>query len=258
MLRDATPDSLPPDAPAWLKDRLVSVDALVREYDRAVHWEIDRLHRAFLDSGIPWVLLKGAAYLAAGLPPGNGRRVADIDILVPERDLARSEEILKRHGWDFPKIDPYDDRFYRQWMHESPPMVHTVRGSIVDVHHAILPKTSRLHPSSERLLERSVEVAPAFECSARHTWSCTRPHTCFTTARSRARFVTSSTSMRCCAGSASDPGFWPDLVTEARALELTRPAYYAIRNSHRLLDTPVPSHVLDEVARTLRWRRSAG
>ena len=133
LVRQSGPDSLPRDAPSWLRDRLVSAAAMVAEYNRALRWEMDRLDRAFFGAGVHWVLLKGAAYLAAGLPQGSGRHVADIDILVPERQLARSEEILKRNGWGFPQIDPYDDRYYRQWMHESPPMVHTERGSVVDV-----------------------------------------------------------------------------------------------------------------------------
>src|SRR5947207_10814242 len=53
------------DAPGWLRDRLVTAEALVRGYDRTVRWEIDRLSRAFLDSGQTWILLKGAAYIAA-------------------------------------------------------------------------------------------------------------------------------------------------------------------------------------------------
>ena len=45
-----------------------------------MRWEIDRLRRAFLHTGQTWILLKGAGYIAAGLPPGRGRRVADIDM----------------------------------------------------------------------------------------------------------------------------------------------------------------------------------
>src|SRR5438093_4672740 len=123
----------PADQPQWLRDRLVTADALVRGYDRAVQWEIDRLSRAFLGTGQTWILLKGAAYIAAGLPPGRGRRVADVDVLVPESDLSRVEAILRSNGWEFPEIDAYDNRYYRERVHELPPMVHCDRRSIVDV-----------------------------------------------------------------------------------------------------------------------------
>jgi len=72
---------VPADAPDWLRDRLITADTLVRGYERTVRWEIDRLSRAFLDTDQTWILLKGAGYIAAGLPPGSGRRVADIDLL---------------------------------------------------------------------------------------------------------------------------------------------------------------------------------
>src|SRR5437870_709177 len=105
---------LPLDSPAWLNDRLVTARALVREYERAVRWEIDRLTRAFWDIELRCILLKGAAYLAAGLPPGRGRRVADIDVLVPRERLPEVEKVLLAHGWQFGEIDPYDAHFYRQ------------------------------------------------------------------------------------------------------------------------------------------------
>ena len=47
-----------------------------------------------------------------------------------------------------------------------------------------------------------------------------------------------------------DPVFWGDLVEEAAALDLTRPAYYALRYAHRWFDTPVPGRV---TAQTSAW-----
>jgi hypothetical protein len=38
-------------------------------------------------------------------------------------------------------------------------------------------------------------------------------------------------------------------VQEARELDLTRPAYYALRYSQRLLDTPIPPEHLAEVSK---------
>jgi hypothetical protein len=43
----------------------------------------------------------------------------------------------------------------------------------------------------------------------------------------------------------SRPEFWPELVTAATTLDLTRPVYYALRYTHGMLDTPVPEHVID-------------
>ena len=154
--------------PDWTRDRLTS--ALVRghEFERAVKWEIDRVHRALLPIGLRPVFLKGAAYIAAGLPCGIGRVVADVDILVPEAELPRAQDALQQHGWEFEPLEPYDERYYREWMHELPPMRNRYRGTILDVHHRILPRTGRIHPPTERLLEQAREVGGTAVLSPEH------------------------------------------------------------------------------------------
>jgi hypothetical protein len=239
---------VPADAPQWLRDRLVTADALARGYDRAVQWEIDRLSRAFLDTGQTWILLKGGAYIAAGLPPGRGRRVADIDVLVPRADLGRVEAILQEHGWEFPEIDAYDNRYYREWMHELPPMVHRDRRSVVDVHHAILPRTSRLKPSPDRLLERATTVANGVRvlCPA-HMVLHAAAHLFHDGEIAGAiRDLVDLDQVLRTFG--QDKAFWRDLLQEAAALDLTRPAYYALRYAHRWFDTPVPREVTLEAS----------
>lgn len=239
---------LPAESPAWLGDRVASTRALVREYERALRWEIDRLDRALLDTGITWVLLKGAAYLAAGLPPGRGRRVADVDVLVPEGDLAGVEAALGGYGWEVAPLDAYDDGYYRNWMHELPPMVHKDRHSVVDVHHAILPRTSRLRPSSARLIERSIAIGGGVRvlCPA-HMVLHAAAHLFHDGEVSGALrdLVDLDLLLR---HFGHDQNFWRDLVSEAASLELTRPAYYAIRHANRWFDTPVPDGVATEIA----------
>ena len=234
-------------APAWLRDRLLSAEATAAGYERAIRWEIDRLTRAFHGTAQQWVLLKGAAYVAAGLPPGLGRRVADIDVLVPRDDLQRVEGILSEHGWEFPPIDPYDNRYYRDWMHELPPMVHRERKSIVDVHHAILPRTSRLTPASERLLERSIPAGRARVLCPSHMVLHAAAHLFHDGEVAGAiRDLVDLDQLLRCFG--CDETFWDDLVSEAQALGLTRPAYYALRYSQCWLGTPIAARVTSAAA----------
>ena len=235
------------DAPAWLRERLLTAEAQAAGYERAIRWEIDRLIRAFYGTNQTWVLLKGAAYVAAGLPPGAGRRVADIDLLVPQADLARVEGILQEHGWEFPEIDPYDDRYYREWMHELPPMVHRERKSIVDVHHAILPGTSRLHPASARLLERAVAAGDALVLCPSHMVLHAAAHLFHDGEIAGAiRDLVDLDQLLRWFG--RDDAFWDDLLREARVLNLTRPAYYAVNYAQRWFGTPVPAAVVREFA----------
>jgi hypothetical protein len=207
------------------------------------------LQRAFLYTRQRWILLKGAAYVAASLPSGRGRKVADIDVLVPREHLGDAEHALNKHGWHIGALEPYDERYYRDWMHELPPMVHDKRNSVVDLHHAILPLTSRLRPSSERLLDRAIRVEDEVRvlCPS-HMVLHAAAHLFHDGEVSGAvRDVVDLDSLLRTFG--VDASFWPDLVQEARELDLTRPAYYALRYSQRLLDTPIPPEHLAEVSK---------
>lgn len=119
---------------------------------RQALWEADRAAAALAPLGIPVVLLKGAAYAAAGLKAGEGRMIGDLDILVPRDRLEEAEQTLLAAGWEWVKPDPYDDAYYRQWMHELPPLIHRERDRMIDVHHTILPLTARPTPDAGAMI----------------------------------------------------------------------------------------------------------
>ncbi|HEX8389543.1 MAG TPA: nucleotidyltransferase family protein, partial [Sphingomonas sp.] len=114
----------------------------------AALWEAEMVRRALKPIGCSVVLLKGTAFVAAGLAAGRGRSVGDTDILVPREALPDVERALLGAGWEWVKPDPYDDAYYRRWMHELPPLIHRERDRIVDVHHTILPLTARPKPDA--------------------------------------------------------------------------------------------------------------
>ncbi|HEY5799197.1 MAG TPA: nucleotidyltransferase family protein, partial [Burkholderiaceae bacterium] len=124
----------------------------------AVRWEVRQIAHALAPSGVPVVLLKGAAYVMAGLPAADGRMFSDVDIMVPKARLGQIEGLLLRSGWIASHHDAYDQRYYRQWMHELPPMQHLKRQTVIDVHHAILPETARLRPEPYKLLASTVPL----------------------------------------------------------------------------------------------------
>lgn len=123
---------------------------------QAVRWEVEHLVDALAERAIPLVLLKGAAYVMAGLKPGRCRLFADLDVLVPRARLGEAELALMLKGWASGHHDAYDERYYRTWMHELPPMRHIRRMSVVDVHHNLIPDTAPLHPDAAKLLAAAV------------------------------------------------------------------------------------------------------
>lgn len=118
-------------------------------------WEAEMARRALTPLGIPVILLKGTAYAAAGLDAARGRLIGDLDILVPRDRLHEAEAALLAAGWEWVKPDPYDDAYYRQHMHELPPLIHRERDRMIDVHHTVLPLTARVRPEAGAMVERA-------------------------------------------------------------------------------------------------------
>jgi len=225
---------------------LSSALRLAQRQRRELDFELEHVGEALAGNGVPVVLLKGAAYAAAGLDLARGRLLSDIDILVPRVALPAAEQALLLSGWVTTKRDAYDQRYYRTWMHELPPMRHVRRGTAIDVHHALLPLTARLHPSTDLLLARARRLRPD---SCLHVLA---PHDMVL--HSAAHLMHEGEFERGLRGLVdldallrefgSQPGFWSDLVPRAVELELSRPLFYALRYSIDFLATPVPPALL--------------
>lgn len=236
-----------PRGPAqYLEAALRAAD---RHHNEAL-WEIDRIRHALAGVPTPIVLLKGAAYLQAGLPPARGRLFADIDIMVTRDQLAAVEAALFAAGWIPEKQDAYDKRYYREWMHELPPLQHVLRGTVIDVHHTITPPTSRFNVDASSLLERSTPLcddsrlrvlAPADMVlhSAVHLFQEGEfDH--------GLRDLLDLNDLLLHFGRQSS--FWPDLLRRARALGLEVPLSHALIHLRRLFGTVPPDALAEEVA----------
>ncbi len=208
----------------------------------AVEREVAFLGKALATVNVDLVLLKGAAYLIAGLPAARGRVFSDVDILVPHGKLPEVESALMLHGWSTTHHDAYDQRYYRQWMHEFPPMRHNTRRTILDVHHAILPLTARLKPNSAKLLAASRPIRGEHRLrvlcpvdmvlhSATHLFHNDD-------LRQGLRDLADLDSLFRHFG--QQTGFWEELPRRAVELDLVRPLYYGLRYASRFLGTPVP------------------
>lgn len=206
--------------------------------------EVRHLLRALAPLGVPVILLKGAAYLVQGLQARRGRAFSDVDILVPKDRLAEVEAALMLHGWVTTHHTPYDQRYYREWMHELPPMSHLRRQSVLDVHHTILPETARLHPDPAKLRAAAQPVpglAGAWTLSPPDMVLHSMTHLFHNEELSHGLRDLSDLDLLLREFSAADPGFWTRLVERAAALDLARPLYYGLRCTQRLLGTPVPA-----------------
>lgn len=235
-----------PRARSHLKSAAVMAD---RQH-LSVRHETRLLRDTLADVGLPLILLKGAAYVIAGLPAASGRVFADLDILVPKTRLSDAESALMQCGWTSATLDVYDQRYYRQWMHELPAMQHIHRGTALDVHHTILPPTSRLHPDPAALIADSQEV-PGWSGvrtlspgdmvlhSAAHLFHEGEPDNLLRDL--------SDLDLLMRHFAAVTPDFWDHLVARAAQLGLTIPLRLALRFASQTLQTPVPAATLAAV-----------
>ena len=150
---------LMPQLPAPVRTALQAQLRVLDRHGHEVRHELLAVRDALQALGQPVVLLKGAAYLLAELPPARGRIFSDIDLLVPEAQLGAVESALMAHGWISEERQAYNQRYYRQWMHEIPPLRHVQRGSVLDVHHALAPRSSRFHMPGAALIAASRPLA---------------------------------------------------------------------------------------------------
>jgi Uncharacterised nucleotidyltransferase len=138
--------------------RHLDLEALMsKRRGEAALWEVASMRRA-VDSRFKLVLLKGCAYLAAGDHNSEGRVFSDVDVLVKREELPAVESDLVAVGWKPSSVNAYDTAYYRDWMHEVPPMSHVRRHTVVDLHHAINPPVSRYYVDPARLFENLVSI----------------------------------------------------------------------------------------------------
>lgn len=208
----------------------------------AVRLELGYVHRALAEADIPFVLLKGAAYVARNVAAGRGRFFNDIDILVPEARLAAAEGALLRAKWVVEELDDYDTTYYRVWMHQIPPLVHTQRASMLDLHHAVVPRTSRVRMPTAPLVEAATPV-PGFTHA-----STLAPHDMFLHSvvhlfceEDLSQGVRDVSDLdRMIREFGQDDAFWERLATRVVDFDLAGPVAYAMHLVEAIYGPPLP------------------
>ncbi|MEO8304435.1 MAG: nucleotidyltransferase family protein [Betaproteobacteria bacterium] len=234
--------------PGKARDHIRAAFIEVESSQTAVRFECNRVLHALGTRSPPLILLKGAAYLLAGLPLSRGRYIGDLDFMVSREKIDELERTLIEKGWAPTEMDEYDQRYYREWTHEIPPLLHPERETLLDIHHTIAPLTSKVQPDAGALVAAAVPLhdprlrvlAPADMVlhSAVHLFNdeVGKPlRDLFDLHDLLGHF-------------GARPGFWSELNDRARMHRLGRPFYYALRYTQRLLGTAIPPAVLIDAA----------
>ena len=213
-----------------------------RQTDK-VNWEVQNIHRTLGRAGIPVIILKGAAYSFSNLSPSKGRMFGDIDIMVPHGALSDTENQLKRNGWLATHHSEYDDKYYRRWMHEIPPLIHRSRQTVLDIHHNILPLTANLKPQSKDLWDKAISI-DGYE----DLYLLSKPDMILHSATHLFQEGEFERGLRNLFDIAKlieqfrqEDNFWENLFERANTLDLVSPLLYALRYTHKILDISIPA-----------------
>lgn len=231
---------VPPGPRPYLR---AALEVAQRQQTQAL-WEMDRMRRALAALPAPVLVLKGGAYISTGLPAAAGRTLSDIDLLVPRDQLPAAETQLLAAGWISQETDPYNQRYYREWMHEIPPLTHIRRGTVIDLHHTITAPTSSFAVDGAALVAASRPIDPA-----QPQWRVLQP----------VDMVLHSAVHLFQEGEfehglrdlldmdwllqhfvVCEPCFWPQLLARAAELRLQVPLHHALHHIERLFGPRVP------------------
>lgn len=222
---------------------------------RGLMWLIECAGQALPATLAQRVLLKGAAYVAQGLPIATGRLPVDLDMMVPKASLPAVQAALVAGGWRETPMDVMDQRYYRDWAHEVPPMDHPHHGLELDLHHNILPPVGRHRLEAARLFERALP-APLHGWWVLHTHDqilhCAAHLFFDSEAKGRLRdLVDLDGLLRHFIQTDTD---WQDLAARAQTLGLAEPLALACHFCSAWLATPIPREAQARIAAQGRTR----
>lgn len=144
--------------PDRVREHMQAALVLAQSNRETLLWESREVERALAPIGVPVILLKGASFIVADLPAGRGRPSNDLDVLVPRDSLDQVTEALRGAGWEGSQMAPGEQAHFLRWMHQLPTMYHGIRGTAIDIHHAISPIAGLNNVDPASLFKSSVPV----------------------------------------------------------------------------------------------------
>jgi len=249
LAADARSGGLWQKLPDKIQQILTSAEIDTQARQRKILWETNRIRRALFGFDGRVILLKGGGYLARGLACARGRICADIDILVARKNLDIVENALFIAGYGSQVLNEYDQKYYRQWAHELPPLRHPDRMVEVDVHHNIVQMTSKfsvdigLMISDAILLEDNIYTLSP-EDMLLHSFV----HL-FVDGTIKASLRNLLEQHDMIAEFSGDPGFWPGFIARAEELNLLRPVFYGLHYCQYFFDSPIPDEIMVRVGK---------
>ncbi|MFQ3237035.1 MAG: hypothetical protein ACI9C4_002610 [Paraglaciecola sp.] len=199
-------------------------------------------------SSQPAIFLKGAAYVLSGAVVGQGRIFSDIDILVNKDDLPKIEKRLLAMAWFPNSIKDYDQKYYREWAHEIPPMVSAGRGTVVDVHHNLIPLISGKAPDINLFLAQLRQLDSGYYVLSAHAMTLHSIIHLFYQEEFTHGFRDLSDLHLLFGENTDNPAFYRDILLLARQTQFCPELYYACRYLQLIFNTAIDDDFLNTLS----------
>jgi hypothetical protein len=238
--------------PTRVKRHFLNADVIAANHKQQVQFEAAELQRDLSEKGRDLIFLKGAGYTLSNAKVCEGRIYNDIDLLTDKQSVSDLEKKLCMLGWLSQKLTSHDEKYYRKWAHEIPPLRHGKRGTIVDIHHNIVPIISGRHIDVDLFVKHSVKTAEGFQVLSFPAMTLhSLIHLFFNeeVKKGYRDLIDIHTLMT----SNNNKEFWLTLIRLSKETGFGLELFLACRYTQRFLSTQIPEYVVSEISQFQPW-----
>lgn len=233
--------------PEYVIHHLINAKILSEKQYHQVFFEAKALVNAFSFDAKHKIFLKGAAYTLSGQSAGVGRVYSDIDLLVDKSDIEDVERTLSTSGWLSEPITKYDDNYYRNWSHEIPPLRHGGRGTVLDIHHNIVPVISGRAPDMTYFIKQAEQTKEGYSVLTPAAMTLHSIVHLFFNDDVKNGFR-DLLDLDLLMGENSSESYWLDLLKLAESTHFTFELKLALRYLNKILQTEIPKQVKNQLS----------
>jgi hypothetical protein len=239
--------------PVQTQRHFLNADVLAENHKRHAKFEASELLKTLNNSQRKYfIFLKGAGYTLSEGRVGQTRIYNDIDILTDKPAIDGIEKRLSLLGWLSEELTEHDEKYYRKWAHEIPPLRHGKRGTIVDIHHNIVPIISGRHIDADKFASYSVTTEDGFQILSYAAMTLhSLIHLFFNedVKKGYRDLIDIHTLMTY----HSDGDYWQTLLSLAQETGFQLELFLACRYAAKILQTDIPEFVQNEINQFCPW-----
>lgn len=241
--------------PNYARHHLANAAAIATKQQQQMTYEAQELLKVTTRFSGYSIFLKGAAYSLCNNQAGAGRIYSDVDLAVEKPALDKIEPSLATMGWLAKETDEYDQNYYRKWAHEIPPMQHANRGTVLDLHHNLVPPMSGRANKIQVIINSKVALNDKlFVLSPAAMTLHSAIHLFFNEEFEKG--FRDLHDLHCLFSQYNSDDYWHKLIQLAQDSDFTIELFLATRYSYRVFNTHIPAWLSQQLkAQLTRWQR---